>query len=356
MKKIIHVDADSFFASIEMRDNPELATQPLAVGGQPGQRGVVATCNYLAREYGIHSAMSSSLAQRKCPQLVFVKPRFAVYKEVSQQIHEIFHDYTDLIEPLSLDEAYLDVSACTQHQGSATLIAEEIRQRVRDSIGVTVSAGVAPNKFLAKVASDWNKPDGVFVITPAQVENFVRELPVKKINGVGRKTAEKLAAKGIYTCGDLQAYNLTETVALMGSFGERLYQMCRGIDRREVKTSRIRKSCSVETTYHNDISDPQQIAAAIDTLLEELRERFARHREHYVPTSRIVKIKYFDFQQTTAEEAISDYATPWDSEAPFRSLAAKAWQRQSKAVRLLGVGVKLKTLEQFDKQQQYSLF
>src|SRR5690606_11530943 len=204
VRKIIHVDCDCFYAAIEMRDDPSLAGKPLAVGGSPDKRGVVATCNYDARAYGVRSAMPMRTAVKLCPDLTIVRPRMDVYKAVSRQIHQIFRDYTEIIEPLSLDEAYLDVSDSSHFNGSATRIAREIRRRVASELHITVSAGVAPNKFIAKIASDWRKPDGMFVVTPEQVDEFVAALPVNKLHGVGKVTAEKMARLGIRTCADLR--------------------------------------------------------------------------------------------------------------------------------------------------------
>ena len=209
-RKIIHVDCDCFYAAVEMRDDPTLRHRPVAVGGDPHRRGVIATCNYPARHFGVHSAMASSQALRLCPELVIVPPNFDKYRKVSTQIHDIFRRYTSLIEPLSLDEAFLDVSASDQFDNSATRIAEALRQDIRRELGITVSAGVAPNKFLAKVASDWRKPDGLFVIPPAQVDAFVAALPVKKISGVGRVTGERMAGLNLHTCGDLQSMSRLE--------------------------------------------------------------------------------------------------------------------------------------------------
>src|SRR5690606_14107393 len=215
VRKIIHIDCDCFYAAIEMRDDPRLAGRPLAVGGSPDQRGVVATCNYEARAWGIHSAMPMRTALRLCPDLTVVRPRMAAYRDVSREIHGIFRDYTERIEPLSLDEAYLDVSEAAHFGGSGTLIAREIRQRVWEQLRITVSAGVAPNKLLAKIASDWRKPNGLFVITPDEVDAFVAELPVSKLHGVGKVTAERLTRLGIRTCRDLREW---DRLALLREF------------------------------------------------------------------------------------------------------------------------------------------
>ncbi len=220
LRKIIHVDCDCFYAAIEMRDDPRLAGRPMAVGGSPERRGVIATCNYEARAYGVRSAMSSRHALKLCPDLLIVKPRFEAYREASREIHAIFRDYTELIEPLSLDEAYLDVSDSQWYSGSATRIAEDIRRRVARTLHITVSAGVAPNKFLAKIASDWRKPNGLFVITPGEVEAFVAALPVARLHGVGKVTADKLARLGIETClicGNGHAWHWCVSLAALAS-------------------------------------------------------------------------------------------------------------------------------------------
>jgi DNA polymerase-4 len=341
LRKIIHIDADSFYASVEMRDNPSLADKPIAVGGYSDRRGVVATANYVARKFGVHSAMSSARALQQCPELIIVPPRFELYKSISREFHSIFHEYTDLVEPLSLDEAYLDVSDCEQCGGSATLIAKEIRQRVRDTLKLTVSAGVAPNKFLAKVASDWNKPDGTYTIAPDQVADFVVALPVSKINGVGKVTAEKMRRMGIVTCGDLQGIAIEVLAKRFGKWGSRLAQLSQGIDDREVKTDRIRRSISVERTYPQDIAVEAEIIVALGPILQELEQRFAKIQQHYSPTARFIKVKFGDFSQTTLDETISDRSQPWMSIEDYQRMLLTGWQRKSLPVRLLGVGLRL---------------
>lgn len=341
-RKIIHIDADSFYASVEMRDNPALRDQPFAVGGRSDRRGVIATASYAAREFGVRSAMASSRALALCPQLQILSPRMDVYKSVSRDIHEIFREYTDLIEPLSLDEAYLDVTDAAACNGSATLMAREIRQRVRERLGITVSAGIAPNKFLAKVASDWDKPDGQFTITPAQVDAFVRDLPVSKINGVGKVTAAKLQRMGVKTCADLQAVPLTDLVKRFGKYGRRLSEVACGIDNRPVKTDRQRKSVSVERTYAEDIPDLPQLLSQVDPLLAELSQRFSRIQSQYIPGKRVVKIKYSDFTQTTLEEGLASSGEQWQSGVAFSRLVEAAWPRKAKPVRLLGLGLRLR--------------
>src|SRR5690606_33274736 len=252
-------------------DDPRLANRPLAVGGAAERRGVVATCNYEARAYGVRSAMSSRHALKLCPDLLIVKPRFDVYRAVSREIQAIFRQFTDLIEPLSLDEAYLDVSDCEHFSGSATRIAQEIRRRVAQELNITVSAGVAPNKFLAKVASDWRKPNGLFVITPDQVEDFVAALPVNKLHGGGKVTADMLGRLGIRTCPDLGQWNRLALVREFGSFGGRLWGLVHGIDERAVQVDSRRQSLSVEHTFDQDLPDLAACMERLPTLLEEMR-------------------------------------------------------------------------------------
>ncbi len=260
IRKIIHVDMDAFYASVEQRDNPELRGKPVAVGG--GHRGVVAAASYEARKFGIRSAMPSVTAKRRCPELVFVKPRFDVYRAVSQQIRAIFADYTELVEPLSLDEAYLDVTDDRLGLGSARAIAEDIRRRIRQETGLTASAGVSYCKFIAKLASDHRKPDGLTVITPERGAEFVASLPVARFHGIGPVTAAKMERLGIVTGADLCVWTLPALEAQFGSSGNWYWRICRGIDEREVKADRPYKSVSAERTFDEDLRDPDQLAAA----------------------------------------------------------------------------------------------
>jgi len=349
LRKIIHVDCDAFFAAIEMRDDPSLANRPMAVGGLAEQRGVIATCNYEARAYGVRSAMASAHALKLCPDLLIVRPRREAYREASQEIHTIFRAYTDLIEPLSLDEAFLDVTGCEHFAGSATLIAQDIRRRVWQQLRITVSAGVAPNKFLAKIASDWKKPDGLFVITPAQVDEFVLGLPVTKLHGVGRVTAEKLQRMGIRTCADLRARNRLDLLRDFGSFGERLWGLAHGIDERPVQVESRRQSVSVENTYDRDLPDLAACLGRLPELLQELTRRMARLDSRYRPGKPFVKLKFHDFTQTTLEQSgagleLEDYA----------DLLAVAFARGKRPVRLIGVGVRL--IDSRDQAEQLRLF
>jgi DNA polymerase-4 len=291
-RKIIHIDMDAFYASVEQRDNPDLCGKPVAVGGTR-ERGVVAAASYEARTYGVRSAMPSVTARRRCPDLIFVKPRFEVYTAISREIRAIFADYTAAIEPLSLDEAYLDVSGAA----SATDIARDIRARIKAEIGLTASAGVSYNKFIAKLASDQNKPDGLCVITPAKGAAFVESLPVKRFHGVGPKTAERMARLGIETGADLKAQSLAFLQAHFGSFAAYLHSAARAIDHRPVRAHRIRKSVGAERTFFQDISDPGELAAALDNVLDALMERVERAGS--AGRTVTLKVKYADFRQIT---------------------------------------------------------
>jgi DNA polymerase-4 len=336
IRKIIHVDMDAFFASVEQRDNPELRGKPLAVGG--GVRGVVAAASYEARKYGIHSAMPAVTAKRRCPDLIFVKPRFDAYRAVSEQIRAIFRDYTPHVEPLSLDEAYLDVTEDLKGIGVATVIAEEIRARIKAETGLTASAGVSYNKFLAKLASDQNKPDGLCVVTPARGPAFVAGLPVKRFHGVGPKTAEKMARLGIATGADLKARSLEWLAAHFGSSAQYYHDLARAICHRQVKADRPYKSVSAEDTFLEDLSDPEALLSELD--------RIGRH----VWTKRVVgkglsgrtvnlKVKYADFQIVTRARSLN---RPVAGEAEFLGIGADLLRLllpPVKSIRLLGLGL-----------------
>ena len=334
--RIIHCDCDSFYASVEERDNPALIGKPVAVGGLPEKRGVVATCNYVARKYGIHSAMPSATARRRCADLIIIRPDMEKYRGVSRRVHEIFRRHTDRIEPLSLDEAYLDVGGCESFDGDAVRIARAIRSAVRDEIGITISAGIAPNKLLAKIASDWNKPDGQHVVTPEAVAGFVAELPVAKLHGVGKVTSAKLGKLGIATCGDLQKLEAGELSELFGQFGLRLHQQCRGIDERPVQPNRVRKSVSVETTYARDLPDLPACLQELPGLIASLKRRLDHRPQAAAVRKQVVKIKFRDFSQTTVEMVSDSLAAE-----NFAQLLATGFERGNKPVRLLGVGIRL---------------
>ncbi|MFD1259478.1 DNA polymerase IV [Entomomonas asaccharolytica] len=343
-RKIIHIDCDCFYASIEMRDDPKLVGKPIAVGGTPDKRGVVATCNYEARAYGVRSAMSSQKAYKLCPDLLFIRPRFDIYRAVSKQIHQIFQDYTSVIEPLSLDEAYLDVTDSPLYDNSATRIAKTIQQRIYQEIGITASAGVAPNKFLAKIASDWKKPSGLFVITPDKMDDFILHLPVHKLHGVGKVTAVKLNQLGINTCYDLRQWSRSELLREFGSFGERLWHLARGIDDRPVKTHR-RQSVSVERTFEEDLPDLQHCLTKLPELIDELNNRIARLDNSYKTGKPFVKVKFHDFTQTTLEQQ----GAPLDLSS-YQTLLKQAFERGNKPVRLLGIGTRVIDLKDINIQ------
>ena len=348
-RKIIHIDADCFYAAVEVRDNPALRGKALAVGGSATRRGVVATASYEARKFGVHSAMASATALKRCPHLILIPGRMSVYREASRQMHEIFSDYTDLIEPLSLDEAFLDVSNCPRCRGSATLIAQEIRQRVEDSIGITVSAGIAPNKFIAKIASDMNKPNGQYVVTPQQVDGFLLQLPVSRIWGVGKVTAERLERQGIKTCADVRAYDIFQFVQLFGQFGEHIHKLAHGIDNRAVVSEWRRKSVSVENTYDQDLPDLDSCLARLPALLESLQPRLQKLDTDYRIHNCFLKMKFFDFTQTTIERQQTSPGL-----ADYKMLCEEAWQRGAIPVRLLGIGVRL--IDLTDASGQMDLF
>lgn len=293
MRKIIHVDMDAFYASVEQRDRPELRGKPVAVGGG-GERGVVAAASYEARRYGVRSAMASRTARQKCPDLIFVKPRFDVYKQISHQIREIFAEYTPLIEPLSLDEAYLDVTENLRGMKSATRIAEEIRKRIREKTGLTASAGVSYNKFLAKLASDQRKPDGLFVIRPDEGESFVSQLEVKQFHGVGRVTAERMHQLGIRTGADLRLQTEEFLVRHFGKAGVHYYHIARARDDRPVEPDRVRKSVGSENTFAQDLDTLAEMQAGLAPLLEDVWS-WCERTSIYGRTV-TVKIKLNDFQ------------------------------------------------------------
>jgi DNA polymerase-4 len=352
LRKIIHCDCDCFYAAVEMRDDPSLKNLPIAIGGKSDRRGVVATCNYKARQYGVHSAMPTGQALKLCPDLVVIPGTMAKYREAAQQIRQIFYRYTDKVEPLSLDEAYLDVTDCTECQGSATLIAQEIRQVIAKEVGVTASAGIAPNKFLAKVASDLNKPDGQFVITPDNVDGFVEKLEVKRIFGVGKVTNEKMRRLGIITCGDLQQRSVIELVDKFGVFGKRLHDLSFGRDDREVNANSRRKSLSVENTFSDDLADLQACQDKLPNLLVELRSRLRRIDSDYLVTKQFIKMKFNDFTATTVERQMVKNL-PIES---FENLCNEAWERSDLPVRLLGIGVRFVDTRADGRAMQLELF
>jgi len=336
VRKIIHIDMDAFYASVEQRDNPELRGRPLAVG-HAGERGVVAAASYEARRFGVRSAMASRTALKRCPQLIFTPARFEVYKEVSAQIHEIFHDYTDLVEPLSLDEAYLDVTENKIGMPSGTIIAQQIRGRIREATGLTASAGVSVNKFLAKVASDYRKPDGLFVITDREAEGFAEGLRIEQFWGVGPATAEKMHALGIHTGAQLKAHSEDFLVRRFGKFGHELYRFARGEDERPVVPDRVRKSIGAEQTYAHDVADPAELEQKLRDVADEVWRRVSKHE--FWGRTVTLKVKFADFTQITRSRTpggfVAEFGTFW---AASRELLS-ALDCGGKRVRLMGLSM-----------------
>jgi DNA polymerase-4 len=344
-RKIVHVDMDCFYAAVEMRDNPALRDKPIAVGGESSRRGVLCTSNYVARQFGVRSAMATAHARKLCPDLILLHPNMEKYRKISASIREIFADYSDKVEPLSLDEAFIDVTNCKKLHGSATLIAQEIRQRIFTEHQLTASAGIAPNKFLAKIASDWNKPNGQFVITPDEVAGFVYQLPVRKIPGVGKVTAAKLQALSIDTCADLQQVPLEELISNFGRFGQRLYHLCRGVDNREVESKRERKSLSVEHTFSEDIQTVDSCKKCLDDLFAEMLGRLEGYKDLCIQ-KQFIKIKFDNFQQTTVECTCTE-----PSLEKYKELFETGFERLGRPVRLLGMGVGFKKFSRRDPIQ-----
>ena len=303
-RKIIHVDMDAFYASVEQLDNPELRNKPLAVGGNE-IRGVVSAASYEARKFGVRSAMSGFLAKKKCPHLIFVPPRFARYKEISTKIRAIFYDYTDLVEPLSLDEAYLDVTENKKSNLSASLIAEEIRERIWNELQLRASAGISINKFVAKIASDINKPNGQKTINPDEVVPFLEELPVNKFYGVGKVTAAKMHNLGIFKGLDLKVKTLEELTSLFGKSGLHYYNIVRGIHNSEVKPNRIRKSIAAEITFNENLSSEVFMLQRLDKIADELERRMQKSNTKGKTVT--LKIKYSDFTQQTRSKTTNRY-------------------------------------------------
>ncbi len=301
LRKIIHVDMDAFYASVEQMDNPELKGKPLAVGGGE-KRGVVSAASYEARKYGVRSAMSGFLAKRNCPDLIFVRPRFARYKEISQQVRKIFFEYTDLVEPLSLDEAYLDVTVNKKGNPSATLLATEIRQRILDEVGISASAGISINKFIAKVASDYNKPNGQKTVNPEEVLSFLEDLEIRKFYGVGKVTAEKMYKLGIFTGKDLKAKTQTFLDNHFGKSGSFYYQVVRGIHLSEVKPNRIPKSVGAERTFNENLSSEIFMLERLDSIATELEKRLKK--SGIAGKTITLKIKYSDFSLQTRSKTL----------------------------------------------------
>lgn len=343
LRKIIHLDMDCFFVSVEEKLDPSLKGKPVIVGGKSSKRGVVAAANYEAREYGIHSAMATARAEKLCKNLIIAPHHFSEYKKESQAIREIFERYTDKIEPLSLDEAFLDVSHSERHAGSATLLAKEIRDVIWKERSLRASAGIAPNKFLAKVASDWNKPNGQFTVSPEMAFEFASALPVRKIFGVGAVTEKKMHKLGLHHCSDIQRLSIVELEKEFGVWGRRLYNLSRGIDDREVKTSRKRKSFSVERTFDRDLEKIDEIEAEFKNVFQMFIERFEKSKTDVKEIQGVsFKIKYHDFKLKTKDHKTLP-EIPNKEEMLEKMI--EFWATDPKAVRLIGFGVRIKDTE-----------
>ena len=327
---------DAFYASVEQLDNPDLRGMPVAVGGS-SERGVVAAASYEARKFGVHSAMPSKIAARKCPDLIFVKARFPRYKEISYQIREIFEQYTDLVEPLSLDEAYLDVTVNNKGIPSATLIAKAIRKEILDQTGLTASAGISINKFLAKTASDINKPNGMAVILPEEAEAFVEKLPIQKFHGIGKVTAEKFRHMGIFHGRDLKQLSLQRLVSAFGKSGKYYYDIARAIDHRKVNPNRIRKSLGAERTFSEDIIGENDCFEALDRIYEEVLRRIAN--ASVKAKTLTIKIKYNDFTVITRQKSSIDHLQTKDEFDYLLNDLKNEIDWDEKPIRLLGLSV-----------------
>lgn len=335
LRKIIHVDMDAFYASVEQMDNPELKGRPLAVGGSE-VRGVVSAASYEARKFGVRSAMSGVQAKRNCPDLIFVRPRFDRYKEISQKIRKIFHDYTDLVEPLSLDEAYLDVTQNKKGNPSATLIAEKIRQRIFEEVGLTASAGISVNKFVAKIASDYNKPNGQKTVNPDEVEVFLEGLDIKKFYGIGKVTTEKMYQHGIFTGKDLKSKSKEYLEQHFGKSGRFYYYIVRGIHNSEVKPNRVSKSVAAEHTFNENLTSEIFMVDKLERIASELEKRL---RKYSISGKTVtLKIKYSDFTQQTRSKTLPYFIS--DKGLLFETAKELLYQERLKeSVRLLGISL-----------------
>jgi len=355
-RKVIHIDMDAFYASVEQRDNPEYKGKPVVVGGTPEQRGVVAACSYEARKFGIHSAMSATQAHQRCPHAIFLKPRFTVYREVSADIQAVFHQFTDLVEPLSLDEAYLDVSHNQNYSGSATLIAKEIKRLIKEKTDLTASAGVSYNKFLAKIASDMDKPDGLYLITPEQGPGFIKKLPIRQFHGIGKATEARMKEFGIHTGDDLRQKDLDELLMHFGKAGHFYYHIARGIDTRPVNNQRQRKSLGKETTFSQDMEDMDEMFAILDELSNNVSRTL--FKKQLIAQTITLKVKYADFELITRSQTIEKPTQAASKIIKIVKELLRKTEAGQRKVRLLGVStskLQEKTLQKTDKTEQIDL-
>lgn len=349
LRKIIHIDMDAFYASVEQLDNPELRGKPIAVGGS-SQRGVVSAASYEARKFNVKSAMSSVIAKRNCPELIFVKPQFERYREISQRIRKIFLEYTDLVEPLSLDEAYLDVTENKKGNPSATLIAREIRQKIKEKTGLNASAGISINKFIAKIASDFNKPNGQKTVNPEEVEEFLEKLEIRKFHGVGKVTTEKMYKLGIFTGKDLKEKSEDFLAEHFGKSGPYYYNVVRGIHLSEVKPNRIRKSLGAERTFNENISSEIFMLERLESIAEEIERRLQKSK--VAGKTVTLKIKYSDFSLQTRSKTISYYISSKDL---ILEIAKELLyqEKMKNSVRLLGISLSnLNTDKKEEKEEE----
>ncbi|SDG60838.1 DNA polymerase-4 [Flavobacterium omnivorum] len=341
-RKIIHVDMDAFYASVEQMDNPALRGKPIAVGGSEN-RGVVAAASYEARKFGVHSAISGVMAKKNCPDLIFVPPRFDRYKQISSKIQKIFYEYTDLVEPLSLDEAYLDVTINKKGNPSATLLAREIRQRIFDEVGLTASAGISVNKFVAKIASDYNKPNGQKTVNPEEVVSFLEELAIRKFHGVGKVTTEKMYQLGIFTGLELKNKSLDFLEKHFGKSGNFYYNVVRGIHNSEVKSNRITKSVAAEHTFDVNLSSEIFMMEKLENIANSLEKRLKKH--NVAGKTITLKIKYSDFSQQTRSKTLPYFIS--DKTLLLEIVSELLYQERMKdSVRLLGISVSNLNTEQ----------
>lgn len=335
---IIHIDMDAYYASVEIRENPQLADKPLIIGGSPTGRGVVSTANYIARRFGVHSAMPTSQAMRLCPHAILIRPRMDFYAAISKQIRDIFHSYTDLVEPLSLDEAFIDVTGSRKLFGDAVTIAKQIKARIANEVGLSASAGVAPNKFLAKVASDLEKPDGLVVVDPDAIQSFLDPLPVSRVWGVGAQTQKKLESYGVHTIAHLRQLSLEVLKSAFGINSDHFWRLSRGLDTRAVVPDRDAKSISHETTFHTDLTDPDSLRARLLDLTDQVARRMRWHK--IVGRTVHLKIRYSNFETITRSRTLDE---PTNSTETLARLASDLFSQSqinfNRGIRLIGMGV-----------------
>jgi DNA polymerase-4 len=336
MRKIIYIDMDAFFASVEQLDNPELRGKPVAVGGS-GERSVVAAASYEARKFGVRSAMPSVIAKRLCPELIFVRHHFERYQEISSKVFEILKEYTDILEPLSIDEAFLDVTDDKQKIGSATLIAKKIKEEIKTRTGLTASAGISVNKFLAKIASEINKPDGFFVIPPKEAEKFIEALPVERFYGIGKVTAERMHKLGIHNGSDLKKWDLVSLVRNFGKTGLFYYNIVRGIDERPVEPLSERKSVGTELTFEKDLTTRFEIVAELYKIEKELMSRLDEAGTYGRTIT--LKVKFSDFRQITRSRTLQNYIRDFDALHKEVGEIRKNLELEGERIRLLGVSI-----------------